>query len=180
MINLIPAEEKKRMTRAFYMRLITLFFLTASFIVFLACGAILPAYFMSSVKESIINTKLKTAQSEPLPQIGEQSLSIIKDLNTKLALVDNAEQTKFLPSEKVINAILLKKNPEIKITQILYESDQNQLKKITILGIAPSREVLLLFRQSLEDDGSFKNVVLPISNFVKTSNIQFNLNLSPV
>ena len=79
----------------------------------------------------------------------------------------------------MIGAILLKKRSDIKITQILYQNDGTNGKKITLTGIASSREVLLLFRQALEDSSSFKDVVLPISNFVKGSNIDFSLSLTP-
>jgi hypothetical protein len=179
MINLIPKEEKKIMTMGFYHRLAILFFLIVSFSILVACVALLPAYFISTVKDSIINTKLETQKHQPLPLLGEQSLLAIKDINTKLSLVENAEKNKFPISEKVINEILLKKTPDIKIIQILYENDQTQVKKISILGSAPSREVLLTFEETLEDDPNFKNVDLPISSFVKESNIQFNLSLTP-
>jgi len=180
MINLIPTEEKSRMITNFHLRLAILFILAASFVMFFACSALLPAYILSSVKNSAINKKLELQKKEPLPQPGEQSLATIKDLNSKLSLVENIENNKFLISEKIINEILSKKNSQIKITQILYQIDPIQGKKITLLGTAPSRELLLSFRQALEDDPNFKNVILPISNFVKISNIQFNLSLSPL
>jgi len=67
----------------------------------------------------------------------------------------------------------------IKITDISYENDSLNGKKISIQGTAPSREVLLSFRQAFENDNTFKQVDLPISNFVKGSNIQFYLSLIP-
>lgn len=179
MINLIPKEEKKRMTMDFYFRVAVLFLVMVDFTVIVAFFAILPSYFMSSSKKAMINVKLETQKNEPLPVLGEQSLAIIKDVNKKLDLVESAEKDKFLVSLKVINSILLKKRPDIKITQILYENSGTQGKKISITGTAPSREVLLLFRLALEDGPSFKNVDLPISNFVKGSNIQFYLSLIP-
>jgi len=78
----------------------------------------------------------------------------------------------------VINAILLKKRSDIKITQISYQNDTRG-RKIGVTGTAPSREVLLFFRLALESSPAFKSVDLPISNFVKGSNIQFYLNLIP-
>jgi hypothetical protein len=179
MINLIPKEEKKKMTKDFYFRLSILFFLMVSFSILVATVAIIPAYFLSSVKYNTANIKLETQKNEPLPSIGEQSLSTIKNINSELGLVENAEKNQFLISQKVINSILLNKRIDVKITQILYQNDAVLGKKISILGTAPSREVLLLFRQTLEDNPTFKSVDLPISNFVKGSNIQFYLNLIP-
>ena len=67
----------------------------------------------------------------------------------------------------------------IKITEILYQNDPQTGERINISGKAPNREVLLLFRRILEDNTAFSKVDLPISNFVKGSNIKFYLNLIP-
>ena len=77
------------------------------------------------------------------------------------------------------NEILLKKSPNIKITRISYKDDLKTGKKIDIEGLAPNREVLLLFRRALEDSTVFSKVDLPISNFIKGSNIKFHLSLIP-
>jgi len=179
MINLIPKEEKKKMLADFYYRFAALLLLMASFSVFVASVAILPAYFFSSAKDSAVNIKLSLQKGEQLPATTEQSFAEVKDINTKLGLVENEEKNKFSVSEKVINAILSKKTPDIKINQIVYTNDKEKGKNVSIAGIASSRETLLLFQQSLEGSPTFKNVDLPISSFVKGSNIQFNLSLIP-
>ncbi|OGI67273.1 hypothetical protein A2823_01490 [Candidatus Nomurabacteria bacterium RIFCSPHIGHO2_01_FULL_41_91] len=179
MINLIPKEERKKMTIGFYYKLAILFLMVLDFCILVAVISITPSYFLSSAKSASINTKLEIQKNEPLPLFDQQTLTVIKGVNNKLDLVENAEKNKFLVSQKIIRAILLNKRSDIKITQILYENDPAQGKKISITGTAPSREILLLFRRALENDSAFKNVNLPISNFVKGSNIQFYLSLIP-
>lgn len=164
------------MRRGFYYRLTVLFLVTIGVSFLFAFVAILPSYFLSSMKDNIVNAKLETQKNEPVPLLDQQTLSVVKDLNDKLSLVENAEKSKFAVSEKVINAIILKKVLGIKITGISYKKGDN---KINIQGTAPSRETLLLFRESLESSINFKQVDLPISNFVKGSDIQFSLSLSP-
>jgi hypothetical protein len=179
LINLIPKEEKKEMIVDFYFRLALLFFVVISFCILIFFGSLLPSYLLSSAKVSIVANALEMQKKEPIPLLDQESLFIIKDLNNKLDVVEKSEKNKFLPSMQVINSILLKKRPDIKITQILYENDAIKGRKISINGTAPSREVLLLFRLALEDGATFKSVDLPISNFVKGSNIQFYLSLVP-
>jgi hypothetical protein len=179
MINLIPKEEKKRMTSDFYCRLLVLFFMMMSFSVFVASVLMLPAYFFSIMKDVASNTKLEMQKNSKIPALDEQSLAAIKDMNTKLDLVENAEKNKFSVSEKIINKILLDKTSDIKIVQISYQNDATSGKIVVILGTAPSRQALLAFEQALEGDSAFKNVNLPISNFVKESNLEFNLSLNP-
>ena len=179
MINLIPKEEKKKMAVGFYYRLAILFLMMFDFCILIALVSILPAYFFSSANNTIVDVKLGIQKNEPLPQFDQDTLAVIKDVNGKLDLIDKAEKNKFLISQKVIGAVILNKEPNIKIIQILYENDPVRGKKIDVVGIAPSREVLLSFRRILEGNPAFKSVDLPISNFVKGTNIQFNLSLIP-
>lgn len=179
MINLIPNQEKKVMIRGFYYRLVVLFLVMLSISLLVATCALLPSFFFSDYKNNNADQKLKLQKSKPVPLFDQETSAVIKDLNDKLNLVENAQKNKFSISERVIKAILSKKVPSIKINQIFYEDSPLSGQKISIRGTAPSREVLLLFRQALEDDSSFKSVDLPISNFIKGSNIQFYLSLIP-
>ena len=171
------------MIKVFYCKLAILFLVIASASFLIAFVAILPSYFLSLERINIVNLKIEKQKSEPMPSLDQKTFSIIRDLNKKLGLIRNTENNKFTISGKVINAILLKKMSSVKITNISYESNSKngslQSKKISIQGTAPSREILLLFRQALENSPYFKQVDLPISNFIKGSNIQFYLSLIP-
>ncbi len=181
MINLISIEEKKKIARDFYFRLITMFFVVLSISILIASVALLSSYFIVSVKENDAEARLNLQKHEPVPLIAEETLSLIGGLNSKIALIENTgmNKNKFIVTERVINGINFKKMPDIKITRILYENNPLSGKKISINGTAPSRERLLLFRRALEDDTFFKKVDLPISNFIKGSNIKFSLSLIP-
>lgn len=179
MINLIPKEEKKKMIKSFYYRILILFLMVMGFIVMIIFVSILPAYFLSSVREGISNGKLEAQKLEPVPLPDQQTMGLVQELNNKIRIIDQAKKNQFTISKNVINAIILKKLQGIKITDISYQFDPLKEKKVSIQGIAPSREVLLLFRLALEDDVAFSRVDLPISNFVKGSNIKFYLSLIP-
>jgi hypothetical protein len=179
MINLIPKEEKKRLRKDFYFRLIGLFFVMIDICILVAMIGILPSYVAASMKQAVVDSKLGAQKTEEIPLLDQQTLSMITDINAKLKVIENAEKSKFSVSQKIINPILANKRADIKITQISYGDDPVMGKKVDVEGIAPSREVLLLFSQTLRNDPNFKNIDLPISNFVKGSNIQFSLSLIP-
>lgn len=179
MINLIPNQEKKTMIKGFYYRLTVLALLMLCFCILVAIIALLPAYFFSNSKNNIASGRLEAQKKESMPLFDQETSLIIADINTKLNLIESAQKNKFLVSEKVISAIFAKKISSIKITEISYQNIPSTDKKIIISGTAPARETLLLFRRALEDDTSFKKVDLPISNFVKGSDIQFSLTLTP-
>ena len=179
MINLIPKEERKKINISFYYKIVVLFFTAAGLVSVLAVATIIPSYLFSSLKNNIANTKLEEQKGEPVPSLDQQSLLTIKDLSHKLDIIESSEKNKFLISKNVISAILSKKMSNIKIINISYGNDDVKGRVISIQGNAPSREVLLSFRKALEDSSDFKQVDLPISNFVKGSNIQFYLSLIP-
>ena len=124
-----------------------------------------------------MSEKLEIQKNIPVPQLDGNTKNLIKELSFKLNSIEKARENKFVVSQKIINEILLKKMPDIKINQISYENNLLKGKIINIKGSAVSRERLLLFRLAFENDANFKDVDLPISNFIKGSNIQFNLSL---
>ena len=175
------------MQRNFLYRLLVVYLLSISFPILIGLGVMIPSFFLTYQKTNLVDKKLETQQVEPVPLIDQEALAAIADLKNKIKIIENAENNKFVVSEKVINALAAKKMPSIKITGIAYENTMSsspdeepmEVKKIHIEGTAPSREVLLLFRKALEDGAVFKQVDLPISNFIKGSNIQFFLSLTP-
>jgi hypothetical protein len=180
MINLIPNEEKKRKVKEFYFRFFVLFILILACSFLFASILLVPSYYASNLKKDFITEKLTMLEGMPLPEIDKENSLQVSILDNQLSLIEKAQRDKYVVSERVINEILLKKMPDIKIIGISYESNPaSNEKSISIRGVAKSRERLLLFREALEQDILFKKVDLPISNFVKGSNISFNLNLIP-
>lgn len=179
MINLIPNKEKKLMIRDFYWRLALVAIFSLSTVVLIASIALLPSYFMSSVKKSLAEEKLEVEKAEPIDKADQETLSLLSLLDEELSMIEKSSEGKFLVSERVIRKILEKKTGEIRISQISFENNQAGENTVSIRGTATSREKLLSFRRALEADPDFQKVDLPISNFVKGSNIQFYISLIP-
>ncbi len=179
MINLIPNEEKKRYSKDFYLRLVAVIFFALGICFLLITTAIVPSYFSSVVRENIANEHIENQKSVPIPEINQEALAIIDGINGQLTVIENASKSDFVVSTRAINEVVLSKDLDIRITRIFYEADATKGKKINISGRAPSREALLLFRRSLEANSAFSSIDLPISNFVKGANIEFNLTAIP-
>ncbi|KKR79307.1 MAG: hypothetical protein UU24_C0012G0017 [Candidatus Nomurabacteria bacterium GW2011_GWA2_40_9] len=181
MLNLIPNQEKHKIKKDFYFRLLIVFFLVMGVSFIIAAFSIAPYYLFSSQKKNFSMERLETQKRLPLPVFDAQTNKLVEDINLKLGLMENVNKTdKFVVSVKVINEIILKKMPDIKITSISYEDNVIKGKTLSVKGSAPSRDKLLLFRLALENDVNFEKVDLPISNFIKGTNIQFNLTLIPL
>lgn len=180
MLNLTPNQEKHKIKRDFYLRLLIVFFIVIGVAFITAAFSIAPYYFFSSQKKIFSEQKLEEQRKAPVPVFDEGTNKIIEDINLKLELLEAVNiENKFIVSQKVMNAIILKKMPDIKITSISYDNTIAKGKVLSVRGIAPSRDRLLLFRQALENDVNFQKIDLPISNFIKGTNIQFSLTLIP-
>ncbi|MFA6257190.1 MAG: hypothetical protein WCT29_02565 [Candidatus Paceibacterota bacterium] len=179
MINLIPNHEKKKKVRDFYFRFTAVLLAVLGFCGVAGIVSLSPAYFLSEIKKNIASTSLETQKNEPATNEDKSLSTAVADLKKKLTIVENSRKDRYEVSRKVINEVTLRKMPDIKITHIIYERDTDTGPQVNVLGVAPSRERLLLFRRALEDAGTWKVVDLPISNFVKGSNIEFHLTLTP-
>jgi hypothetical protein len=179
MINLIPNQEKKKMVTDFYLRLFIVFFTVMGVSFLIASIAVVPYYFFSKEKFDFANEKLQAQMNVPLPRFDKETNDFIKEIDLKISLIEGAQNGKFLVSEKVIQKVLSKKTPDIKINRISYEETLAKGKVINIIGSATSREKLANFRAILQSDPDFAKVELPISNFIKGANTEFNLTIIP-
>lgn len=179
MINLIPNSEKKKKMRDFYYRLFVVFIAALGFCALVGVVSVLPTFFLSSIEKNLALAELAAQKNQPADEMDQDITATVADLNKKLSTAERTSKGTYALSQKVINQIAVRKMSDIKITQIAYENTEQSGKKVSISGRAPSRERLLLFRRALEDSSAFKQVDLPISNFVKGSNIGFSLSLIP-
>jgi len=176
MINLIPKNEEKKVIQDFYLRILIvfIFIITISFLI--SSISLFPAYLISIEKENLISKKINELNSKLIPELNEEAQKIINDVEKKVEII-NLSRNNYLISERIIEKIIDKKNNNIKINRINYEKLPEN-NKIIITGTASDRESLLSFRRSFENDKNFKSVDLPISNFIKGSDIVFYLSLT--
>lgn len=179
MINLIPNEEKKKMRRDFYYRLMVMFLVAVAMSIFIGVIVLVPSYVLSAVKSKLALEKLELQKSEPVPVPDQVTLDAIATLDKKISIIEKIIQKPFGVADRVVSGVIVNKMPDIKIYSIAYKNDDESGRVIDIKGIAPSRNRLLAFRLALEDDDNFEKVDLPISNFVRGSNIDFSLTLIP-
>ncbi len=180
MINLIPNQEQKKMKKDFYLRLVVMLILALSVSLFIASVSILPSYFASMVSRNLATAKLETQKSSEVAVLDTSALKEVEFIDKQLKLIEGLNKNKFVFSERVLKKIILSKTPDIKIEKFLFDDDTKGNKRVVINGQASSREKLLEFRTALERDKTFTGIDLPISNFIKGSDIEFSLQLKVI
>lgn len=177
MINLISNEIKNNLKKVFYIRLLITFLILMSIAVFFIVLIISPLFFFTLSQKKLALSQLKIQNSSENVRYEYGVEDLMKNLNSKLNIVDSSKEKEFIVSNK-INKILSEKIEGIKITDISFVEDQEKRDIFKLRGSASSRETLLLFKNILQKNKDFKNVDLPISSFIQKTNIQFNLILT--
>ena len=177
MINVLPEQEKSGLLREYRLRLATVCLCMTTLLAVLACILLLPSYVMSTSKESILESRL-VQMNELNPSVSLSDLNIFIDkINNTLSLFDNKSIVR--DTYKSVFLPLLESRPnDIQISQFLY-SDKGEVDGVDleIHGVAVNRGALQSFKTILENSGNFIKVDVPISNFVKRTNIDFTMSL---
>ncbi len=178
MINLLPYIEKKRIRGLYRLRLAVaaLTFLSISGAVLVILFA--PSYILSNTKETFAQKQFDAHQGNETAAIDADMSQSIDDINKKLQIFTGLGKP-FLVSDSVIAPILRQKSQAIRIRQVAYtKSSDGKTPEVTLSGTADSREALLSFVDRLKTEQAFSKINLPVSNFVKGSDIDFSLQIT--
>src|SRR5574343_1050435 len=171
MINLLPSKEKIVLRQEYKMRLLIVVFFAISILSIIFSIFLAPSYKYSVLKEGIAKKNLELFNSEN-PDIDVEKLNneIVKT-NEKLSFILSKKSNVFV-SESVLEKILLLRTTGISFSQISFDSNSKSV--INIFGKAQNRSALKNFKEALGRESAFAVVDLPISNFIKPSDIDFH------
>ena len=168
-VNLLPLEiidkyKKKRLGIQLWGLMLTvtlivmgcLMALTGTYLYFLQR---LSKYKNIDTLSSASYQKSKTASNEI------KSINMLADRTLKI------DSVSVYPQE-ILNLIYQKKSDAIAILSYKIDLEKGE---ILINGLAQGRDSLFEFKERLEEDGSFTNIVLPISSYQQGENIEFQM-----
>ncbi|MEK9182168.1 MAG: hypothetical protein AAB781_01100 [Patescibacteria group bacterium] len=175
MLELLPNAQKKSIKKEYFLRLsvVALSFSLTAGILFLV--SLLPSYFLSSVKKNSVSQGFENKKSASAA-LGEDLLVAVRNSKEMLALLKPADG-KFSMQDSIVK-IISKKNSGVKIDGISMNHSKNGQYRISLRGTSKNRELLKSFAESLRAEKEFNGVDLPISNFTKISDIDFNITLN--
>lgn len=176
MINLIPAEERINLTRAYQKRfyIVLLSFTAAAFII----GGVLliPPYRLSKEKTAAarhsadIIRLLASSKEESNPEFA------VKEILKQLDLF--AAKTSDKSPSRLTGNILRDRPAGVKVIGLSYDEGGKAGVNIEIRGVSLDRETLLNFVRALEREDSFAKVTVPVSSFVSDRDLGFAIQVS--
>ncbi len=177
MLNFLPQKNKKQIIFEYLLR-VTIFLCLFVFVSSLVMSLMfMPSFFFVKYKNDTVNGQLLSIKQKNIDK-GEDPIAFIKNINKlSLALSDNAGTN--ITYADIISKIVSLKKKEIKISSIdITEDNITRSKKVSLNGVASTRDSLTLFSKDIKTDGFFTSVVFPVTNFIKSSNSEFSATLT--
>jgi len=172
MINILPKQQKKALLHEYRIRFISVAFLMISFLGFIATALMIPSYLYSKSKKVLIEKKIEDFNLANPEIAASNTNEIISDINLKLQTL-NVMWSNSIYINKTIGDVFDLLPSGISATRFSYDEKTDGSIFFEIHGKAQNRVVLRDFKTIMEKNENFSNVDLPISNFVKKSDIDY-------
>ncbi|MES2436387.1 MAG: hypothetical protein V4519_00055 [Patescibacteria group bacterium] len=175
MINLLPEQEKKLARDEYRLRVIAVVLCSVLITIGIGVVLLIPSYGLAMYKSRVAQNE---AQSliDTTREVAERA-ELTKELNTVSSTMSalSGNQTGSNPSSIV--ALLIKhKTADNKITGFGYEKREGAFV-IHVRGIAKTRQSLQSFAAAVRKEKGIDDVVVPVSNFAKDTDIEFTFDV---
>ncbi|MEW6408124.1 MAG: PilN domain-containing protein [Patescibacteria group bacterium] len=170
-INLLPPHQIKAREEKKYFRKIIVSFLLLFIILFISFGLFFVlkntlALYLNSQKDELfsLDNYLNQEKNKKVQQD-------IENINKILSRISIIEKNKTIWSETLFELVKITPNDLSFVNLKISDEDE----KIEIMGLAKTRESLLIFQDNLEKSKYFENVTSPISNIISPTDINFSI-----
>ncbi|MFQ6049565.1 MAG: hypothetical protein ACE5J0_00805 [Candidatus Paceibacterales bacterium] len=177
MINLLPPQQKEelleqeRLKITLILGILFLSFLLSLTLIFLAIK--------NYVSWNLGVQKMSLEEKEKIASLNQDIKKEIKETNLSLSNLSS-----FYQEEDGLTQALEKISgtlpPETYLTSFnfsLVQREKESINQIFLSGFCPTREILLEFKKNLENVKGFSEIYFPPGNWVKPTNIGFNVSL---
>jgi len=153
-------------------RLISLWFLALTTVSIIFFFSVLPSYFYSSNKISSIQATSDKNNLDATPDV-----SFVDEIEHTKVYIDKLEASDPVSIMRPIEDLIsIKKGVLINSVRVTRGTEGSLTMNVT--ANAPKREDLVAFPKAVKADTRFKEVVIPISEFAKNTDISFNFNVT--
>lgn len=174
MLNILPTEEKKKVLVEYRLRLATISIFAVGSLVLASLFLLTPSYLLAVSKHNEVMDSLAALEEKDSRGGQEKDVNLqIIAVNKKIDLFLKVGTPGALKPASVITKITDIKGDAIRITGLTFDATADQ-ERVVITGIALDREKLSKFIEALKKDPAFTSIDLPISSYVKSSNIDFS------
>ena len=197
MINLLPLSDKEMQHKERRARVVTTFFALFIVVEIISLVLLFAPFLLASAKEKLVEQKLALLEQKIAREGGESYADIVKNTNERLTFFFNVDERsrddsaymyqimQTIPSGVSVTDFSFK---ELQVQDTTKDKDKDKEEKVEersplgrevyIGGVASTRTALLAFVDALKAQSAISDVVLPVSNFTQSSDIDFSITLT--
>lgn len=175
MINLLPPQGKRRVTREYWVRVVSVWSILIASGVLLVTILHVPVYVLLQNKLDAFVEEFNEATGRK--ESFDESKAQIVQANVLAKLLAAEDQgVAFTTVTQTLESLA---GVDVTIEHIQLQRNEQALAATTISGMATTRQALVRFRDAITAHELFDEVELPLSNLAKDRDIPFSLTISP-
>ena len=175
MLNILPTTEKKKILTEYRLRLASMAFFAVAALILVSLVLLVPSYILAVTKFNSISSQITLQESkQDLTGQGKVIDVQVREVNKKINLFLLGRGVYRLSPPDIIAKIIAMRGSTIKIQGFDYDAAGGQ-ERLAISGVAADRDSLAQFVDVLKKDPTFTSIELPVSSYVKSTNISFSI-----
>ena len=174
MLNLLPKDQKKKIAREYRLRfwVIACALTLAGEIISLIL--LTPPFLTTQTRINILNSESADLKAQNLTTETSNLSGIVQQTNNYLSIFTASSTPDGVVA--ALQNIVAVRGGSVRIKSFVYKMNNGQ-QQIAISGNADSRQSLLDFAQKLKGQPGVISADLPVSDFAKSQNIDFSINV---
>jgi hypothetical protein len=173
MINLIPPQGRTALKHEYILRVGSLYAFLLAGVCVAGTALFIPTYVLTS--SQLTGAKDKSAEIEVTKQAFDRAFEEIKVANTLMAQLQKTKTT--TPATKVIEEIIRLAPEGLRFTAFGTSEEAGVLKNVTVSGNASTRQALVSFKAQIEASPLFDEVVIPLSDLARETELPFSVSI---
>ena len=174
MFKLLSDEARKKVSEEYILRRSVVMLVGISAVVVVGIVSLVPSYVISESHIHLAQARTAALKNSPTGGMRDELVSWLDVTNKKIKILSPNTQTS-IPYENFIKVINSKPSG-IRIAELEWSKTDTDTSLI-VRGNSNDRQALLDFQSKLNETNTFSKAVLPVSNFAKDKDIDFELKL---
>jgi hypothetical protein len=173
MINLLPPHARKKVQVEYWVRVFSVWVALMGLACIIIGLMLIPSLILVQSQLNLYDNEYQNASAQNSVYTSlEESVNLANTVSMQLMSSN---------SEAVFSKLLFEVEKIARRTVVLdsiaFTSEEAPVESIQLSGEAPSRSLLVQFRDDLEESPLFKSVELPLSNLAKDKDVPFNITI---
>jgi hypothetical protein len=174
MSNLLPEQQKKMVSRLYHMRYAVAALVALCLLLGVGIVLLLPTYTLVTSDAKVLDDRITLLESSDASGSKKQLADMTALLGSRLSMLGDRPEFS-LVRDKFIDPVLKAKSDTVRFTNLSYvlNNDAGATAQVEISGVADTRESLLSFGERVRAIPNMKEVVVPITSFIKGAKVPF-------